>query len=152
MARECNLSQILVQDTDSNKYDKLLQSYKYLEDLSEDTLWILYEPALANPSSSRPFEGFKKLHRDLYLRLKLRSLESRLSKQKGQLRDDRPQTALSTQSDFPPNHQASSNVDGSEIQTIKDRLFTLEQKFGMIAHLGTKVEHDISSFQKNLVK
>jgi hypothetical protein len=31
-------------------------------------------------------------------------------------------------------------------------LFTLEQKFGMIAHLGAKVEHDLSSFQKNLVQ
>ena len=31
-------------------------------------------------------------------------------------------------------------------------MFTLEQKFGMIAHLGTKVEHDLSSFQKNLVQ
>jgi hypothetical protein len=40
----------------------------------------------------------------------------------------------------------------TELQAIKDRLFTLEQKFGMIAHLGSKVEHDLSSFQKDLVR
>lgn len=66
--------------------------------------------------------------------------------------DDRPQTALSTQSDLSHHHSAPANLDAKELQTIKDRLFTLEQKFGMIAHLGTKVKHDLSSFQKNLVQ
>ena len=96
-------------------------------------------------TSPRPFEGFNQLHRDLYLRLKLRSLESRLPKPK-QVVDDRPPTALSTQSDLPVAPATT------ELQAIKDRLFTLEQKFGMIAHLGSKVEHDLSSFQKELVR
>jgi hypothetical protein len=79
LSKDCKLPELLVQDADSEKYEKSLQSLKYLQDLSEDTLWILYEPALSQPSSSRPFDDFTQHHRDLYLRLKLRSLDSKFS-------------------------------------------------------------------------
>jgi len=41
-----NLKSLLLWDSDFEKYEKQFNSLKYMSDLSEDTLWILYEQAL----------------------------------------------------------------------------------------------------------
>ena len=112
---------------------------RYLSDLSESTLYLLYEPALSQPSTStRAFDSFTQLHRDLFLRLKLRSIESKLLPPKPQPPTyERPSTTLSTMSDLHSNDELSS---------LKERVFTLEQKFNMLAHLGNKVDTELDTF------
>jgi len=47
----------LLWDGEYEKYEKQYNSLKYMGDLSEDTLWILYEQALDQPTN-HPFEDF----------------------------------------------------------------------------------------------
>ena len=81
-ADQCLLQTLKGLDAAYEGYEKALQSLRYLSDISEDTLYLLYEPALSIPQSTRPFEGFTQLHRDLFLRLKLRAIDAKISQGK----------------------------------------------------------------------
>ena len=71
---------ILSEETpkDFQHYESVLASTKYLCDgyaSQEDLIYEIYEPAIHKISATAPFTGFKKYHRDLFLRLKLRAIE-----------------------------------------------------------------------------
>ena len=65
---------------------------KYLENLSEESLFDFYQEALSRDNKYR-FEDFDQEQRDIYLRLKLRSLNHRLSN-----RDDEEEKRIDPQS------------------------------------------------------
>ena len=52
--------------------------FKYLERLSEDFIFEKFKEEL-NMDSSNPFTDFTQFHRDIFLRLKLKALNGKLT-------------------------------------------------------------------------
>jgi hypothetical protein len=68
---------LLFNDFDYGFFEEALSKYRYLSELSEDTLWTHYEGAL-KLVVNRPFDDFTQEHRDSFLRLKLCSINKML--------------------------------------------------------------------------
>jgi hypothetical protein len=55
------------------EFEKVIESLKYLEDITEDKIYQEYRSAI-QVNHNRGFDDFSLYHRDAYIRLKLRDL------------------------------------------------------------------------------
>jgi hypothetical protein len=78
----------------------------YLTEISEEHLWHHYE-AVFEHMGSEPFTNFSQDERDILVRLKFRSIESRIS------------SSCNTTSGFQPQNELDAL---QEIKAVKDRL------------------------------
>jgi hypothetical protein len=104
------------------EFDRLTASLKqssHLRGLSEDTIFIEYEAGI-QIAGTKPFIGFTKENIETFYRLKLRSIESRISQ------------GVAPKLQAIPLVQEREVVDGQD--PVMNRIFKVEQKLTLISH------------------
>ena len=78
MANERDIKSILKKDGTFHEFSNRLQGFNYLEHLSEDFIFEEFNDALYLDSTN-PFTDFTQPQRDMYVRLRLRALNQKLT-------------------------------------------------------------------------
>ena len=113
------LLELIALNPDFERLKASLKQCSDLGDLSEETIFIEYEAGI-QIAGTKPFIGFTKENTEVFYRLKLRSIESRIGQAVPQKLQVIPQVLV------------REVVDGQD--PVMNRIFKVEQQLTLISH------------------
>jgi hypothetical protein len=113
------LLELIALNPDFERLKASLKQCLDLGDLSEETIFIEYEAGI-QIAGTKPFIGFTKENTEAFYRLKLRSIESRISQ------------GMAPKLQAIPLAQEREVVDGQD--PVMNRIFKVEQQLTLISH------------------